>query len=338
MKKLFLTLSLVAMTTAMMAVPAKRGVWQTLKLADGTEVRAQLVGDEHGHYWLAANGTAYSQAADADYFQVIDAQQVVAKAQARRRMADAKRTKRLAPRRVSMGEQTHYTGQKKGLVILMNFTTTKFQTANNQAKYNDVLNKENYTTGNFKGSVADYFKAQSKNKDGVSQFELNFDVVGPYTAKNTYSYYGKDVGGEGNDQHADELIVEAVKAADADVNFQDYDWDGDGEVDQVFVVYAGKGQADGGSSSTIWPHMWYLEESDMAQTLDGVRINTYACSSELNGSGSLDGIGTFCHEFSHCLGYPDFYDTAYNGWFGMGEFDLMDHGSYNGNGFLPPNY
>lgn len=65
---------------------------------------------------------------------------------------------------------------------------------------------------------------------------------------------------------------------------------------------------------------------------DGVKVDTYACSSELNGLNKLDGIGTFCHEFSHCLDLPDLYDTSYTGWFGLGEFDLMDSGSYNGDG------
>ena len=43
--------------------------------------------------------------------------------------------------------------------------------------------------------------------------------------------------------------------------------------------------------------------------LDGVTVDTYACGSELMGiSGkTLDGIGTMCHEYSHCLGLPDFY-------------------------------
>ena len=326
-----MTLALVATTTAVMAVPAKKGMWKTLKLVDGTEVRATLVGDEHGHYWQAEDGKAYTQQGEA--FVAVDAQQVVAKAKARRAKVNTKRAKRLAARRVSMGEQTHYTGNKKGIVILMQFTDKKFQSANNQAKYNDVLNKENYSTGNFKGSVADYFKAQS---GGI--FELNFDVVGPYTAQNKYSYYGQDNGGEGNDAHPDELIVEAVKAADALVNFQDYDWDGDGEVDQVFVLYAGQGQADGGSANTIWPHMYDLESTGKELTLDGVKINTYACSNEVDTSNSIEGIGCFCHEFSHCMGFPDFYDTSYSGWFGTGDWDLMCSGSYNGDTFRPAGY
>ena len=87
--------------------------------------------------------------------------------------------------------------------------------------------------------------------------------------------------------------------------------------------------------------MFYLSASDYgkALSLDGVTVDTYACSSELNGDGNLDGIGTFCHEFSHCMGFPDLYDTSYDGgWFGMGDFDLMNHGSYNGDSKCPAGY
>jgi M6 family metalloprotease-like protein len=237
-----------------------------------------------------------------------------------------------APRRVVVGEQTHYVGQKKGIVILMQFQDTKFKTANNLAKYNNILNKENYTTSPFKGSVADYFKAQS---GGI--FELDFDVLGPYTAAKNASYYGSN-NSDGDDLHPDELVVEAVKAANSEVNFKDYDWDNDGEVDQVFILYAGKGEADGGAANTIWPHMYYLSATSKSLTLDGVRIDTYACSNEIIPDGTIEGIGCFCHEFSHCMGFPDFYDTSYSGWYGTGSYDLMCSGSYNGDSYQPAGY
>ena len=332
MKKLFLSLSFVMTALVVSAIPAKQGLWQKLTLADGTELRAQLTGDEHLHFWQAEDGRRYV-IGDDGIATIAPMEQMRARALTRR--SGNPTTQRLrSPKKVSMGDWTHYTGQKKGIVILMQFTDTKFKTANNQAKYNDVLNKENYVTGSFKGSVADYFKAQSNG-----QFELSFDVAGPYTAKNSASYYGKN-DSQGNDQKPDELIVEAVKAANADFNFKDYDWDGDNVVDQVFVVYAGKGEADGGGSNTIWPHMYWLSATNKSLTLDGVTIDTYACANEVNAdsSGSFSGIGCFCHEFSHCLGYPDYYDTSYSGWFGMSKFDIMDAGSYNGNSYQPAGY
>lgn len=132
------------------------------------------------------------------------------------------------------------------------------------------------------------------------------------------------------------------------MNFADYDWDGDGEVDQVFALYAGMGEASGGSEDTIWPHKWTLSDSDYGSklNLDNVDINTYACSCEMtlddrdNYKETVDGIGTICHEFSHCLGYPDMYDTSQYGAsnFGMDRWDLMDYGSYNDGGFTPSGY
>ena len=333
MKKLFVTLSLMVLTMTAAAIPAKHGQWKTLTLADGTEVRAQLTGDEHGHYWLTEDGKAYIEAPDADYFVATEAEKVAARAMARRANLQSQHR---AMRKVSIGEQTHYTGKKKGLVILMNFKDKKFQDTNTRDLYDKILNNENYTTSPFKGSVADYFKAQS---GGI--FELTFDVVGPYNAEKNYSYYGQN-NSQGDDMHPDELIVEAVKAAfdddEANLNFNDYDWDGDGEADQVFVLYAWHGEADGGAATTIWPHMYYLSATGKDLTVDGVRINTYACSNEIMTDGTIEGIGCFCHEFSHCMGFPDFYDTSYSGWYGTGNYDLMCGGSYNGNTYRPAGY
>ena len=330
MKKLFITLSFIFTTLTISAIPAKRGQWQNLTLSDGTEIRAQLVGDEHLHFWQAENGQRYTIQADGTAIEA-DMEQMRKHALSRR-SGKTTSTRLRSPRRVSIGDRTHYSGQKKGIVILMQFTDTKFKTANNLAKYKDIMNKENYSSGSFKGSVADYFKAQSNG-----QFELSFDVLGPYDAENKYSYYGKN-DSYGNDMYPDKLVVEAVKKADSEVNFQDYDWDGDGRVDQVFILYAGKGEATSSDENTIWPHMWYLSKTNSELTLDNVLIDTYACSNEITSAGTIDGIGAFCHEFSHCLGYPDFYDIAYKGWFGMSQFDLMDQGSYNGDGFRPSGY
>ncbi len=331
MKKLLLTLSLMVMTAGAWAVPAKPGLWRTLQLADGTEVKAQLVGDEHLHFYVAEDGTRYMEQ-DGTYVLAGDEQ---LKARLQKRQPAATKARRNMMRRVSMGEQTHYTGKKKGIVILMQFTDKKFRTGNDSLLYTRILNEEGFSQGNFKGSVSDYFKAQSNG-----QFELDFDVCGPYTAKHNMSYYGKN-DSNGDDQHPDSLIVEAVKKADAVVDFKDYDWDGDGEVDQVFILYAGKGEADSNETNSIWPHMYELQNTNAALELDGVRINTYACSNEVDASNQIEGIGCFCHEFSHCMGFPDFYDVMSNGYsgnYGLGSWDLMCSGSYNGNTFQPAGY
>ncbi len=328
MKKILSALTLLTMAIGAMAVPAKKGIWNTIKLVDGTEVKAQLTGDEHLHYWMAEDGTKY--VASGDVYALADMEQLTAKAMSRRAKVGTAQSRQM--RKVTMGERTHYTGKKKGLVILVEFSGTSFKSGNNLEKYKRIMNEEGYSEGNFRGSVSDYFKAQSNG-----DFELEFDVVGPYKLKKTQSYYGQN-DSSGDDMHADKMIVEAVNAADSEVNFKDYDWDNDGAVDQVFVLYAGKGEADGGATTTIWPHMYQLSETGEELTLDGVLIDTYACSNELDYSNSIEGIGCFCHEFSHCLGYPDLYDVVADTNFGMGEWDLMCAGSYNGNTFCPAGY
>ena len=246
--------------------------------------------------------------------------------------AQAQATARILNRQeADSPKQTPYKGQKRGLVILAEFTDAKFKSGHDRQKYNDILNTPGYTTQEgFRGSVADYFRDQS---DG--QFELVFDVVGPYPTKRSYKYYGEN-DAAGQDKRPEEMVIEMCRAADDEVNFNDYDWDGDGEVDEVFVVYAGKGEADTEKEDCIWPHMWALDEAGKRLVLDGCKINTYACANEIDASSKINGIGTFCHEFSHCLGLPDFYDITYSGEFGMGDFDLMAGGNYNGNGFCPP--
>ena len=329
-KKFYLIMSLLMVATMMFAVPAKRGLWKMLRLSDGTEVKAQLSGDERVHFWVSENGQRYVE--QGEVYVPVSVEEIQARAmkssKARRNISHRLKS----PFKAEMGDRTHYLGTKKGLVILAQFTDVKFKTANNLAKYKRIMNEAGYNVGSFRGSVSDYFKDQS---DG--QFELDFDVVGPYTLSKSQSYYGKNLS-NGDDQHAEEMVKEACVKASADVNFADYDWDGDGEVDQIFVLYAGEGEADGGPASSVWPHMYYLAAVDCDLTYNGVRLNTYACSNEIKPDGTIEGIGCFCHEFSHCMGFPDFYDTSYSGWFGMSDFDLMCGGSYNGSTFCPAGY
>ena len=144
------------------------------------------------------------------------------------------------------------------------------------------------------------------------------------------------------------MITEACKALDSKVDFSIFDNNGDGEVEFLYCIYAGYAESSGAPEYTVWPHQWTLAATNKVMTLDGVKINTYAASSELAFSAStegangpqLDGIGSCCHEFSHCLGLPDFYDTTgrYYSNFGMDYWDLMDYGCYNNEGYVPIGY
>ena len=330
-KKTIVTGMVALMSLAAMALPAKRGLTNTITLNDGTKVQVSLIGDEFMHYWQDAYGNKYVPTGENNIFKLADATAIsnlTTRALARKAKAHARRAAR---RNISKATDI-FKGKKKGLVILVEFTDAKFKDSNPQTIFNSIANEKGYSEGFFQGSVKDYFLAQSRG-----QFELDFDVVGPVKLAHNMKYYGGN-DENGSDLHPEEMVVEACNGVDSKVDFSKYDWDGDGEVDQVYVIYAGYGEADTGKKNTIWPHEWQLSGASMALTLDGVKVDTYACSSELNGAGEIAGIGPMCHEFSHCMGIPDMYDTGNSGNFGMGPFDLMDYGAYNGDGYQPCGY
>ena len=330
MKKIILSIALAMLTLTASAVPARR-TQRTLTLSDGTQVTATLSGDENYHYWKTADGRAFVMNEE-NIPQEISLQQAQSKLQAKVQARNAHRIAKRTKRKAAWGAETNpISGERKGLVILVNYKDKKMQ--HTQAEYNDYFNKAGYSDNNCTGSVRDYFLSQSYGK-----FSLDFDVMGPVTLSKNLSYYG-DNDSDGNDKHAAEMVAEAVKLAVSGIDLKRYDWDGDGYVDQVYVVYAGYGEHADAPANTIWPHEYELSEAAKyndgpgALTINGVTIDTYACSSELRGSSGnkMDGIGTACHEFSHCLAIPDMYDTSADGEnFGMNVWDLMDYGSYNG--------
>lgn len=331
-QRIFILNALLCLVLSVWAVPAKRGVWCSLSLVDGTEVKAQLVGDEFLHYYVAEDGTKYVQdEATGLYRKMTDEVTAQRRAAVRRAQAQGRQKRMLRKAQAN----NVFQGTKKGLIILVQFTDSKFKSGHDLALYERIANDENYSGNNFRSSIKDYFKAQSHG-----QFELDFDVAGICQLQHPYAYYGKN-NSQKEDVKPGEMVAEAcLWAHEHGFDFSKYDWNGDGEVDQVFVLYAGHGEASYKDANTVWPHMFYLSASDYGKplSLDGVTVDTYACSSELNGDGNLDGIGTFCHEFSHCMGFPDLYDTSYAGWFGMGDFDLMCSGSYNGDSKCPAGY
>ena len=76
---------------------------------------------------------------------------------------------------------------------------------------------------------------------------------------------------------------------------------------------------------------------DIDLRLQGLLIDSYACGNELDAADRTMGIGTICHEFSHCLGLPDVYDAT-TGESVVGYYDIMDAGNYNGESWYPAGY
>jgi len=230
-------------------------------------------------------------------------------------------------------------GSPHVLVILVDFTDCHFSFCDDpHTEMTQMMTKPGYSNFGHNGSAFDFYRDQSR---GI--YTPQFDVFGPVQLPQNMAYYGGN-DSNGNDQRPHQMVIDACRLLDSEIDFSKYDTNGDGDVDNVYVFYAGYGENDGGGSNCIWPHSYSVEYRETPPVLDGVRINRYACSNELNyrpnSSGALDptGIGTFCHEFGHVLGQPDMYATDYSDAFTPGAFSAMDHGSYNNNGRTPPNF
>lgn len=223
------------------------------------------------------------------------------------------------------------TGSRKLICILMGYTDLAF--TKTKSDFNNLFNQVGYTTDGAYGSVKDYYLENSWD-----QLSLSVTIAGPYTASYKMSYYGTN-NASGDDKRPRALVTEAVNKADADVNYADFDNDGDGSVDGVYVIYAGYGEEAGAGDTAIWAHAWNIT----TVTLDGKTISKYSCSPELRGNSGtgITRIGVICHEFGHVLGAPDYYDTDYstNGKYqGTGDWDLMASGSWNANGACPAHH
>ncbi len=311
------------------SVPAHSGK-TVITLADGTQVKAQMMGDEFFHYYRTEEGQLFRRAENGAFrrMETAELKALQESASEQREQTHARRTRKRVGEFVEGGIK----GQKKGVVILVSFKDNDFVTANPNQIFNDFFNKKDYSSNSMSGSVADYFEAQS-----YGQLTVDFDVVGPYKLSKNMNYYGGN-NTNGSDSNPMAMAEEACRMANADVNFADYDWNSDGVVDQVFFIYAGYGENYGGADpNTIWPHAYYFPDGI---ELDYMKFHNYACTSELMGiSGStLTGIGTACHEFSHCLGLPDTYDTNGSGGVGMADWDIMCGGSYNNSSRTPAGY
>lgn len=214
-------------------------------------------------------------------------------------------------------------GSLKLLCILMGFPDKQFVKTN--ADFQNLFNQIGYNTGGAAGSVHDFYAEASYN-----QLNVTFDVVGPFTSAFDMSYYGSNTSGD-----ASQLASEAIQYADPLVDYSDYDNDNDGEVDGLYIIFAGNGEEAGAGSDAIWSHA-----GGVYANLDNVQISGYACSPEHRGlsGNSITYIGVICHELGHVLGAPDYYDTNYEtggSYDGTGTWDLMASGSWNNSGRTP---
>lgn len=311
MKKIGLLISVCLCCIAAFAVMATPEPMQVVQ-ADGSTRMVRLVGDEFHSYYTDLQGTPLRRNAQGMWVADPTVAEVPSAAQKARRAARMPKTG---------NNGFPLTGSPKSVVILVNFSDLKFQFSLND--FQRMLNESGYSTNGGIGSARDYFIACSD-----SIFQPQFDCYGPINLTKGYAYY---------DQYTSKMVVEACQLlSQSGVNLAQYDTNNDGQIDNIFIYFAGHNEAEGASSGHIWPHRSVVTTGDR---VDGKLIYDYACTSELRGSSgkAMCGIGTFCHEFGHVLGLPDYYDTGYTQ-YTVGTWDIMCSGSYNGNGKTPPSY
>lgn len=372
MKKFTLLIAMLCISIGLFAIPAQRNT-KKVKQSDGTELVVRLVGDESLHYYSTLDGVPLICDTNGDYHyarltsegrlvttntlahsaEIRTANETallasIAEDNSENNIAKAavRRAERFnAPRRKASQTITPL-GEINVPVLLVEFADCKFtftkEYASNTFNGTNFKGPENPFISETEGSLREYFIAQSDGK-----FKPNFIVTDIITLSNNMAYYGGN-DSDGDDKNPQQMIIDACRAADSSFDFSIFDNDGDGTIEFLYCLYAGYAEAAGAPEETIWPHQWYLSAYAGKIQLDGVYVDNYACSSELSLNADYEstyginftGIGSCCHEFSHSLGLPDFYDTSSNNPpnFGMDYWDLMDYGCYNVNGYVPIGY
>lgn len=365
MKRVILLVFLICSTLALFASPVRNGR-VLLTQPDGSSFYALISGDEFLKIKTTEAGEAIIQGEDgwwcyAKYdvdgnkfssgCHVGDRSQESAAAQSRnipyhtltRRALEKRRSAELFHiqhdgRQRSMKAQSDQKN-KAGLIILAQFSGTNEKFTYRKEDFVKMLTQKGYSVNGATGSAKEYFDDQFNG-----MYDFSFDVTDIVTVSKSRSYYGSNTS-SGDDAYPHKMVIEACKLVDGSIDFKKYDQDGDQVVDNVFVFFAGLDEAAGASDDHIWSHAWYIYGGARENLfLDGVRIDRYACTSELDGNSyanpPMAGIGTFCHEYTHTLGLPDFYDADYDqGGYAASLWlstSLMDGGNANNDGNTPP--
>ena len=304
------------------AKPAYPGIIDYVQ-PDGSTIQIILQGDENYHQTLTPDGTPLQRNAEGFLVPVPES--------ARKNAPRRKEQKKY----LFSGSAFPAEGSPRALVVLAEFVDKKFSMSNPKDFYNRLINEEGFSDYGANGSARDFFVSNSKKK-----FSPQFDVYGPVALPQSMSYYGENDMWQ-YDVHPELVCIEACRQLDTEVDFSIYDSDGDGLIDNVFIYYAGYGEADSGLEDTIWPHSADLRDFELGMdyAFDGVILNRYAMSNEIDYQYKRpDGVGTFIHEFSHVLGLPDLYNTTFQASYTPGEYSTLDYGPYNNKGLTPPYY
>lgn len=227
-----------------------------------------------------------------------------------------------------------YVGDRRQLVVLAAFADKQFTEPAPLLLWNKIFNQEGFDEPPFYGSVHDYFYDQSDGK-----LRLTFDLHYVCLADNSEKYCSTQQDDENSKYLVNDIVDSLVNRGGFD--WAPYDWDGDGYINQIIIIFAGLGMNAGGGVNTIWPHQWWLSghKDCQSRTVSSAgkdyTIDAYCCVQELFQNDTYGSFGIICHEYSHCFGLPDFYCGSQKI---VGAWDLMDNGEKNGGGFCPANY
>ena len=234
-----------------------------------------------------------------------------------------------------------YHGERRQLTVLAEFNDRPFKGDEEAtlAQWNKIFNTKNLAELPFKGSVHDYFYAQS-----YGDFDLTFDLV-YVKVKGDAKKYASDATDE-NSRFLVQDIMEVLQTRNIDWSL--YDWNGDGFVNQLLIVYAGHGMNDYSGNDLIWPHQWWMsdhfQDGKQEPYCDPIsvtyndkeyKVDCYCALQELTKNDDYGSFGTICHEYTHCFGFPDYYNNSRSY---LGGWELMDSGNYNGEGYSPAGY
>lgn len=335
MKRLITIFLFVSIVLPIWSIPASRKGIEVLQ-SDGSSLLVYPHGDEHFH-WIENSQGEWLEKDNNGMYHVVEPLSSEAIAQMRIN----------SPRHIEQQTQKSFPLNiaPRGLVILVSFADKAFATE--KAEMDSMMLGAHYTRSyqyrylnqvykiSSQGSARQYFYDSS-----FGQYNPQFDVIGPVTISNNMEYYGQN-DNRGYDKYAGTMVKEACLVADTayNIDFSQYDNNKDGKVDFVYIIYAGYGEADSYIENTIWPHAYKLSYDKINVMIDGKKIDSYACGNEINYMSKLhDGIGTFCHEFSHVLGLPDIYPTNGDTYRTHASWDVMDYGPYNNDSNTPPSY
>ncbi len=319
------------LTTALYthAIPAYPG-WMRHIQPDGTVIRYQILGDEHCHAFISEEGRRLYLTDDGWMKYDSDVESFDFKSYYQQQVS-----KKL--NRDLLDQDFPTIGTIRGIVLLVEFSDKEFCEEYTREVYDSMMNQAGFSLFDGTGSAKDYFNDQSQGL-----FNPEFDVAGPIKLSHNMKYYGDNRNEGGDDIRPAEMVRDACQIAHDSLNidFSVYDNNNDGDIDFVYIIYAGYAESNGAPASTIWPHASDVNSHGIRLALDGKNLRRYACSAELRGvvSHVMDGIGTLCHEFSHILGLPDIYNIRNSRDVQLGPWDVMDNGCYNNNSRTPASF